>query len=230
MNSSSTTGYSWTNTSQWSQLPTTNQQTTQSQQTPQADQAQRGQQPGANNQPQQQTFQTPETRRDMITRLYRQILGREPDNAGLNYYLFNSNITEPQIAKEMYESTEHQSILARSKDVREMVLKLDNYNKEINELKTKLLNADNLSNSYKALLDQKTQMINTLQQNGGQNLIQTSENSPAQQPQQQPTQQQQFQQSQQPAEDGLLLDDPFADEGKKGKGCLGWFTSWFKFN
>lgn len=47
-------------------------------------------------------------RREMLSKLYRQILGREPDMKGTSYYLYtNHSATEDQIRKEMTESTEH---------------------------------------------------------------------------------------------------------------------------
>jgi hypothetical protein len=217
-------GYSWTNTSQWSQIPTAPadqqnpQQQTQQVQTPAPQQSQ-----PQNNQNYNPAPASQEPRRDMITRLYKQILGREPDTAGLNYYLFNTNITEAQISKEMYESTEHQSIVNRSKDVREMITKLEDYNRENSELKTKLQNAESLNANYKILLDQKTQIINSMKSSGG--TVQSysqQQQEPKQQPQQNP-----FQNNDQ---QGLILEDPFSDEPKKGKGCIGWVKSLFSFS
>lgn len=220
-------GYSWTNTSQWSQIPTApaNQNGQQQPGTQPQPQPQQQNYPPQNapvqSQP-QQGFTPAEPRRDMITRLYRSILGREPDQAGLNYYLFNTNIPETQIAKEMYESTEHQDIIGRSKDVREMVTKLDEYNRESSELKTKLQNAESLNTNYKILLDQKTQIINSMKAGGvDPQAAQQSENQQNLQGQgQQSTLEQQ----------GLILEDPFADDKPKGKGCIGWVKNILSFS
>lgn len=234
MNPNSGTGYSWTNTSQWSQLPTVPVD-------PNQTQVPAGQQPvsqtqpsGSYSQPNQNYSVTPgypvETRRDMITRLYKRILGREPDNAGLNYYLFNTQIPEMQIAREMYESTEHKDILARSKDVREMVLKLEENNKKLSEIETKLGNAESLVQNYKILIDQKTQIINSLK--GKLNEAdQESMNMPPQTQDDISQTQNPEQMSQSSFEESMVLDDPFADDYKpKGKGCMGSIKKWLSFS
>jgi hypothetical protein len=138
---SNSTGYGWGNTSQWSQLPTTTSQTN----------TQNTDKDSQNSTPQTSSYQStqftpmtssPETRRDMISRLYKSILGREADTAGLNFFLFNSNITESEIAKEMYESTEHQEIISKAKDVREMISKLQEASKKVRDLEMKLQNSE----------------------------------------------------------------------------------------
>lgn len=225
-------GYSWTNTSQWSNIPNNaGSQTgsipsnTVTPTQPNSSQQAISQHPTASqpSQPMNSTssMNPPESRRDMITRLYRQLLGRDPDTAGLNYYLFNSNITEAQIVREMYESTEHQSLINRSKDVREMIQKLEDYSRENNELKTKLLNSESLTANYKILLDQKTQMINSLKSG------QVAQNIDNQHPKTIPNQQVPTYSG---SSEGLVLEDPFAEQPEKGKGCVGWIKNLFSFS
>ena len=50
---------------------------------------------------------------DQITNLYQVILGRSPDQGGLNQYV-QSNLTIEAIRKELTESQEHKSILNRA--------------------------------------------------------------------------------------------------------------------
>jgi hypothetical protein len=216
-----TGSYGWNNTSQWSQLSSNS--------TP----------PQSNNLPQnntqipQSTMQSsPETRRDSITRLYKYILGREADSAGLNYYLSNFQITEADIAREMFESTEHQEILQKAKDIRQIVQKLEENDKRMRDMQISLQKAEALVESYKALLEQKAHMIQELQ-----NHPTTESNSNAAYETQSINEFSQAQESQPqstPASNQTeyLLDDPFAEdyEKKKGKGCIGKIKGLFKFN
>ncbi len=48
-----------------------------------------------------------------ITQLYHTVLGRDPDQSGLDYY-FSSKMTIDQIRKAMVESSEHQQLLQRA--------------------------------------------------------------------------------------------------------------------
>lgn len=103
-----------------------------------------------------------ESRKDMITRLYTRLLGREPDSYGLNYYLYNTKIDELQMTKEMYESEEHADILDKAKDVRTMVMKLDFNLKEVRNLKSRLADLEGINTSYKKLLQEKDKLIANL--------------------------------------------------------------------
>lgn len=129
-----------------------------------------------------------ESRREMVTRLYERILGREPDQYGMNYYLFNGQITELEIAREMYESTEHLDILGKAKDVRETVLRLDYKLKQIRDLQIQVQNLETLGENYKNLLAEKTALINELMHQGGSAPIAQSSGAPSNQIQQSHTQ------------------------------------------
>lgn len=225
-------GYSWTSTSQWGGLPSGPQQDNNSQNAPQTNNTA----PSSPIPLTQQPTAPQESRRDLVTRLYKAILGREPDNAGLNYYLFNVNILELQIAKDMYESTEHQDILIKSKDIREMIQKTSDTEQKYNELVNNFNKTQALAENYKSLISQKTTIINDLlskQSDDQGNTPQISENSQFINPQYvQPAQSEadkgndikQFEQQ-------LMLEDPFADDNKgKGKGIFNWIKNWFKFN
>lgn len=101
-----------------------------------------------------------ESRKDLITRLYKRILGREPDKYGLNYYLYHTQYSELDIAKDMYESKEHNEILDKAKDVRNMVIRLDFTLKELREKKMNIAKLETLNKSYKDLLSEKQSAIN----------------------------------------------------------------------
>ena len=227
--------YNWTNTSQWSQIPTTPVSNQSSNQTPSAsnnnisntstnsyqrDNVSNLNSNGYGSNPGTSFGSPPETRRDMISRLYKSILGREADNAGLNYYLFNTSIQEHQIAKDMYESTEHLQILTKAKDVREMVLKLEEYSKRVSELERKLKSSDELCQNYKSLLDQERQMFAALHNNPEATVNQTPHDAANEY----------LSTEDQSAhnEEGIYLQDPFADDYKpKGKGIFGRLKSLF---
>lgn len=224
------TNYSWSNTAQWSQVPNS---------TPTNDQYAQPINNTANNyqntMPQNQVMQAPtESRSDMINRLYKSILGREADTAGLNYYLYNTHISELQIARDMFESTEHADVLQKAKDIREMVAKTEESTKRMADMEYTLQSLQTLNENYKNLIDQKTQVINELRAklNLG-NDVQTNEvshqpvhyNHQEYQPPFQP-----YNESNQ-TPDFNLLNDPFENDYSDRKpGCIGWLRSWFKFN
>lgn len=224
------TNYSWSNTSQWSQVPNT---------PVNADQQNAQQMPI--NTAQQTSYSasaapiSTENRTDMIKRLYKSILGREADTAGLNYYLYNTHIPEVQIAREMFESTEHAEILQKAKDIREMIAKTEDATKKMSDMEYTLQSLQTLNENYKNLIDQKTQAINELRaQLNLSSDIQHSEtiHQPIHfdHPEFQPPFQQNSDSINQNNFNGFTLEDPFAEEYTNRQGCLGWLKSWFKFN
>jgi Domain of unknown function (DUF4214) len=221
----STSNYSWSNTTQWSQVggsPSAQPQGGNSSSTT-------ANTPNYSTQSNQITAPI-EPRTDMITRLYRTILGREPDQAGLNYYLFNTQIPELQIAREMIESTEHNDILAKARDIREMIKKTEEATKGMADMEFTLQSLQNLSESYKNLIDQKTQIINDLRGRLGitnENSYDNQEVHYSHQSFQSNSNQNNPQFSQ---ESDFLLNDPFANESENRIGCINWIKSWFKFN
>lgn len=225
-------GYNWNTTSQWSQLPTV----------PANNDAGANQSNQNNSQVSANSSQVPtENRRDMITRLYKTILGREPDTQGLNYYLFNINISEHQIAKDMYESVDHQDALSKARDIRQMLIKYDEMSQKVSGLELRLQNAESIAENYRLLLEQKTQTIQQLMSGNAQNEASSVsyQDFSSQQPQttydQTPSsdfiQQTTSYTDSQNGEPQLILNDPFAEDAttKKGKGCFGMIKKWFSF-
>ncbi len=238
------TNYSWSNTTQWSQVPSSTQdQIVQNTNNIQA--------PAPSDNSMNSTSHKP--RKDMITRLYRTILGRDPDTAGLNYYLYNTHISELQIARDMFESIEHNEMLMKSKDIREMIRKTEEANKRMNDMEYTLQSLQTLNENYKNLINQKTQSINELRarlgmtneyemqeiiphqsnlHHGHQPYIEESSYNQYQAYSDQPVNQQQYSSSIQNAQDGdyMMLQDPFAEENSQRQGCLGWLKGWLKFS
>lgn len=163
------------------------------------------------------TPQSNESRENMIRRLYKVILGREADQAGLNYFL-RSNLTEHEIAKEMYESTEHVDILNKAKDVRNVLLKYEEALEKIKFLEHKLSNTEISLAKYKELLQNESIRNNYTQQSeNNDNTLNTNLNSINT-----------GSKEQEPPEI-ITLEDPFAND-KKNNNLLNIFKDWFRFD
>jgi len=242
------TGYNWTNTSQWSKVPTAPIVQNSTPNNSINNQTQSFQPTGQVNNNQMNYFNTSqESRKDMISRLYRFILGREPDIAGLNYYLYNTQLSEAQISKEMYESTEHADLVSKAKDIREMVKVTEDATKKMKDMEYNLQSLQVLNDNYKSLLEQKTQIINQMRQQiqpGNEyqitepNFRQTSkvqsrvdrqnysENNNSSNNSQEFVNRPEIVQE---SDGTYMLQDPFEDEYSSRQGCMAWVKSWFKF-
>ena len=80
---------------------------------------------------------SPEEKKDMVTRLYQKVLGRNPDQQGLQYYA-NSQMSEEALMKLMIESKEHKNIVKAARDYVSTNTLLHKRDREITELKAKL--------------------------------------------------------------------------------------------
>lgn len=65
----------------------------------------------------------------IITALYRSVLGREPDSNALMYYISQPEINEDAVRKQMVESEEHKNIIEEYKKIGEL-------KKQIEDLKS----------------------------------------------------------------------------------------------
>jgi regulator of replication initiation timing len=177
---------------------------------------------------------------ELIRRLYRTILGREPDDVGLDYYLRNSFIPEHQIAKDMYESTEHADLLMKAKDVIEMLAKLNDLTQQLKKLQEenqhlKQLN-ENLTliiQSYKSVLQTSysTTPVNSQRISDSETSYPTSQygeaatNNPTV-----PTQIHTKKQTQ-PGQQDYIIPDPFAEGTEKATNPIKRvISSWFHFD
>ena len=73
----------------------------------------------------------PNKRRESIKKLYQLILGRPADTNGIAYYMVHAEITEERIMHDMFESTEHQEMIKKAREMTNLL-------QQLNELKTKL--------------------------------------------------------------------------------------------
>jgi hypothetical protein len=79
-----------------------------------------------------------------ITTLYHTVLGRDPDQSGLNFYV-TGNYTYDQIRQFMVESAEHQQILNRAKNLKIAQQLADQAKQPTQNLTTILTNITNLN-------------------------------------------------------------------------------------
>jgi hypothetical protein len=188
--------YNWSSTTQWAQPAPAPQYSAQNTGSIQ-------------NQPLTPIMQTTESRQDMIKRLYNTILGREPDVSGLNYFLYNTNLTEFDIAREMYESTEHAELLSKAKKIRKFTKENSEIQKQMSDMQYRLSSLEAINENFKALIDQKTQSINELRSRLGMAQESKKPNDEAE--------------TQDPL---ILLEDPFEE---KDPSLLQRIKNWFKF-
>lgn len=197
MNNTNITSPIWNNIIQWANLGTNNQ----------VNRASQTSQINMQNSNKTTNGTTKESREAMIKRLYRTILGRDPEPNGLNYFL-NNNLTEEQVAKEMYESTEHVDILKTAKDVREVILKYKEATEKIQTLENKLAATENLLQKYKTLLSEYETQKNIKDTNEEANSYQMNQNYVQE----------------------IILEDPFENSSGSKNKIVGLIKDWFKFD
>ncbi len=76
-------------------------------------------------------------RRQQIVDLYKVVLGRDPDQGGLDHYL-NGNLTIDQIRKAMTESQEHSDIINKAKSAKNYLTMAHEALNEINQARMKV--------------------------------------------------------------------------------------------
>lgn len=84
---------------------------------------------------------TVDEKKNLVTRLYQKVLGRNPDPRGLQYYA-NSQMSEEALMKLMIDSAEHKNIIKAARDYVSTKSLLDKREREIKELKAKINDKD----------------------------------------------------------------------------------------
>jgi hypothetical protein len=79
-------------------------------------------------------------RKEMIKKQYVKVLGREPNDNDLNYFL-NLNISEPDLLKKMIDSQEHADLVKSRQEVIDIKQKIADQTEELESLRAK--NEDN---------------------------------------------------------------------------------------
>ncbi len=108
-------------------------------------------------------FMTREERKEMIKRNYVKILGREPTQSDLNYFL-NIAITEQDLIKRMLDSQEHADLVKARQEVIKIKEKFAKHKNELLRLRVKVSDQTGIIKNLNALLMQKNRVIFNMQQ------------------------------------------------------------------
>lgn len=111
-------------------------------------------------------YMTRDQRKDMIKKNYVKILGREPNQADLNYFL-NTGINEEQLIKKMVDSQEHADLVKARQEVIQTKKEFVEQRNEILRLKAKVNDQRGILKNLNALLMQKNAAITSLQRKYG---------------------------------------------------------------
>lgn len=123
---------------------------------------------GAYNQPQtspSQTgagFPTREERKEMITRNYQKILGREPNQNDLNYFL-NIGIREDELLKKMVDSQEHLDLILAKTELETIKESYEKDKAELQKLRASSEDQKAIMDQYNQSLEQKNIALTKLQ-------------------------------------------------------------------
>jgi len=107
-------------------------------------------------------YMSRDQRRDMIKNNYIKILGREPNQSDLNYFL-NIGITEEQLIRKMVDSQEHVDLVKSRQEVIQTKKRFIEQRNEILRLKAKVNDQRGILKNLNALLMQKNNSIHVLQ-------------------------------------------------------------------
>lgn len=104
-----------------------------------------------------------EERKDMINKMYVKLLGREPNQNDLNYFL-NIGITEDQLIKKMVDSQEHADLVKARQEVLETKQKYNDQQTELAQLRTQAQDQQKIIANLQSSIDQKNMGLADLQQ------------------------------------------------------------------
>lgn len=108
-------------------------------------------------------YMSREERRDMIHNNYIKILGREPSQSDLNYFL-NIGITEEQLIKKMIDSQEHADLVKSRQEIIKTKEQFVNQKSELLSLRAKVDDQKRIIKNLNLLLTQKNKVIQDIQQ------------------------------------------------------------------
>lgn len=125
-------------------------------------------------------FMSRDDRKKMIEDQYVKILGREPNQNDLNYFL-NTGISEADLIKKMVESQEHADLVKARQEVIKAKEEAANQKTELSQLRASVEDQKIILQNLHSLLAQKNQNIAQMQQQLG--MMQNYQNNPAPTPQ-----------------------------------------------
>lgn len=104
-----------------------------------------------------------EERKQMIIDTYAKVLGRDPNDNDLNYFL-NTGIREDELVKKMVDSQEHSDLVKARQDVITSKQKMNEEQNELLTLRTKSLESDTITKGLNGSIEQKNKAITELSQ------------------------------------------------------------------
>jgi len=104
-----------------------------------------------------------EERKQMIIDTYAKVLGRDPNDNDLNYFL-NTGIREDELVKKMVDSQEHADLVKSRQDVITSKQKMNEEQNELLTLRTKSLESDTITRGLNGSIEQKNKAITELYQ------------------------------------------------------------------
>jgi hypothetical protein len=111
-----------------------------------------------------------EERKEMIKKTFLKVLGKEPSQNDLNYYL-NTGIAETDLIKKLIEGEEHTKIIQNANEFKELSDKVAKLNAEVDQLKTNGKDTKLMQESMNRLLEHKNLLIARLHQELARNNI-----------------------------------------------------------
>lgn len=108
-------------------------------------------------------YMSREERREMIQNNYIKILGREPSQSDLNYFL-NIGIVEDQLIKKMVDSQEHADLVKSRQEIIKTKEQFINHKNELMGLRAKVNDQKGIIKNLNLLLIQKNKAIQELNQ------------------------------------------------------------------
>ncbi|GAB4283822.1 MAG: hypothetical protein Kow0081_0610 [Candidatus Dojkabacteria bacterium] len=90
-------------------------------------------------------------RTEMIKKNFEKLLGKEPKQADLNYYL-NIGVTEEQLIQRIMKSKDHEELVKNAKEAEDMRKKITTYESELTKLRAE-------TNDLKAMLDNLNKLL-----------------------------------------------------------------------
>ena len=106
-----------------------------------------------------------QNRREMVKKLYREVLGKEADMKGISYYMYTKpTITEEQIREEMTQSTEHLEMVKKAKEHEKLKKEKDEQKEAASILRVNLEAKENELANMQKLLQMKNVEIQRARQ------------------------------------------------------------------
>lgn len=103
-----------------------------------------------------------EERKEFISKNYVKILGREPNQNDLNYFL-NIGITEDQLIKKMIDSQEHADLVKSRQEVLRVKKKYNEQQEELQRLRAKANDQEKIISQLQQSIEQKNTSLSDLQ-------------------------------------------------------------------